>query len=177
MAAADITGVVPRIGPAARFPHNADAEMSILGGIILKNEALGLLEDIETEDFFDLKHKVVFQAIRNLAAADRPIDVVTLEDEIEKQGRLEAIGGISFLGELCLRVPTIDNVVAYAEIVKGHRRNRDAIVSLSSALHRAQNWAHDPAELVAEQHQQHQRQSGLRRQKRLEPEAGQHPGQ
>lgn len=133
-----------------RLPYNLDAEASILGGIILRNDVLALVEDVEVEDFYDLKHKVVFTAIRNLAANERPIDVVTLENEIEKQGKLDAVGGIAFLGELALRVPTADNVASYADLVRTYRRNRDAMLALSSALERAKAWPHDPSELISE---------------------------
>ena len=111
------------------LPHNIDAEASILGGVILRNEVLLQLETLETADFYDHKHKVVFEAIRNLEAAAKPIDVVTLEAEIEKTGKLEAVGGISFLGELALRVPTADNVLAYTEIVRDHSQARKLILA------------------------------------------------
>src|SRR5689334_21835981 len=113
------------------LPHNLDAEASILGGIILRNEVLLQLETLETADFYDHKHKVVFEAIRKLEATARPIDVVTLENEIEKVGKLEAIGGIAFLGELALRVPTVDNVLAYTEIVRDHSQARKLILAAS----------------------------------------------
>ena len=132
------------------LPHNVEAEASILGGIILRNDVLTQLDTIEVEDFYDNRHKVVFQAIRNLEATARPIDVVTLEVEIEKAGKLDAIGGIAFLGELALRVPTADNVEHYAHIVRMHHRNRQAELLLSSALERVKNWPHDPFELVSE---------------------------
>jgi replicative DNA helicase len=111
------------------LPHNVEAEASILGGIILRNEVLSHLDTIEVEDFYDNRHKVVFQAIRNLEAAARPIDVVTLENEIEKAGKLEALGGVAFLGELTLRVPTVDNVVAYAEIVTDKHQARKLMLA------------------------------------------------
>lgn len=133
-----------------KWPHNGNAEASILGGVILHNEVLGLISDVEVEDFFDHKHKVVFQAIRNLEHAKRPIDIVTLEVEIQKQGKLEAIGGVTFLGELVTLVPTAENVRHYADEVRLHRRNRDAIVVIGSALERAKTWPHDIAELVPE---------------------------
>ena len=70
------------VGPMSRdrrvLPHNLDAEASILGGIILRNEVLLQLETLETEDFYHHQHKVVFDAIRNLEATSKPIDVVTL---------------------------------------------------------------------------------------------------
>jgi replicative DNA helicase len=111
------------------LPHNVEAEASILGGIILRNEVLTHLDTIEVEDFYDNRHKVVFQAVRNLEAAARPIDVVTLEVEIEKAGKLDAIGGVAFLGELTLRVPTTDNVVTYAEIVTDKHQARKLMLA------------------------------------------------
>jgi replicative DNA helicase len=113
------------------LPHNLDAEASILGGIILRNDVLLQLETLEIDDFYHMPHKIVFEAIRNLEAAAKPIDVVTLENEIEKKGKLEAIGGIAFLGELALRVPTTDNILAYTEIVKDHSQARKLILASS----------------------------------------------
>ena len=111
------------------LPHNTEAEASILGGIILRNEVLSNLDTLEVDDFYDNRHKVVFQAIRNLETSARPIDVVTLENEIAKAGKLEAIGGIAFLGELTLRVPTTDNVVSYAEIVNDKHQARKLMLA------------------------------------------------
>ena len=113
------------------LPHNLDAEASILGGILLRNEVLLQLETLEIDDFYHHPHKVVFEAIRNLEAAAKPIDVVIAENEIAKQGKLEAIGGIAFLGELALRVPTLDNIVAYTDIVKDHSQARKLILASS----------------------------------------------
>src|ERR1044071_7838218 len=111
------------------LPHNLEAEASILGGILLRNDVLTQLDTLEVEDFYDHKHKVVFQAIRNLEASARPIDIVTLENEIAKAGKLEAIGGVAFLGELTLRVPTADNVLAYAEIVTDKHQARKLMLA------------------------------------------------
>ncbi|MEO8842904.1 MAG: replicative DNA helicase [Kofleriaceae bacterium] len=111
------------------LPHNIDSEASILGGVILRNDVLLHLEQLETADFYDHRHKVIWDAIRNLEAGARPIDVVTLEVEIEKAGKLEAIGGIAYLGELALRVPTADNIVAYADIVRDHSQARKLILA------------------------------------------------
>ncbi len=116
------------------LPHNLDAEASLLGGIILRNELLNQLDTLEVDDFYDHKHKVVFQAMRNCETAGRPIDVVTLENEIEKTGKLDAIGGIAFLGELTLRVPTADNVFAYAEIVTDKHQARKLMLASSDIL-------------------------------------------
>jgi replicative DNA helicase len=116
------------------LPHNLDAEASVLGGIILRNDVLSHLDTIEVEDFYDHRHKVVFAAIRALEATAKPIDVVTLEVEIEKQGKLDAIGGIAFLGDLTLRVPTTDNVVTYAEIVTDKHQARKLMLASGEIL-------------------------------------------
>lgn len=122
-------------GPRPRvLPHNLDAEASVLGGIILRNEVLSMIDALEVEDFYDHRHKVVFEAMRNLQATKRPIDVVTLEVEIERQGKLDAVGGIAFLGELTLRVPTADNVEVYAEIVIDHHVTRTAMLAIAEIL-------------------------------------------
>lgn len=133
------------------LPHDLECEASILGGIILRND---LLADIglEINDFYHLPHKVVFEAMRNLEAADRPIDVVLLEHEIEKRDKTEALSGNAgdFLLQLALRVPTPDNVLHYRDTVLQLSRNRRAIIELSSATERAYNWPHDPSELIPE---------------------------
>ena len=116
------------------LPHNLDAEASVLGGILLRNEVLVNLDTLEVDDFYDNRHKVVFQAIRTLEATARPIDVVTLENEIEKQGKLDAIGGVAFLGELAMRVPTPDNVAAYTEIIQDKNQARRLMLASSEIL-------------------------------------------
>ena len=125
------------VNGARVLPHNVDAEASVLGGIILRNEVLSRLEALETEDFYLFQHKVVFEATRNLEAAGKPIDVVTLENEIEKDGKLDAIGGIAFLGTLALHVPTADNVLAYTEIVRAHSYARQRALLLAEHARRA----------------------------------------
>ncbi len=136
--------------PTRVMPHDIDMEASILGGVLLRNEVLDDLRDLEVDDFYDMKHRVVWTAMRNLEASQLPIDVVTLRSEIEKQGKLEALGGVGFIGELQLRVPTVDNVASYRDTVRLHARNRRAILLLSTQLERAYTWPHDPAELISE---------------------------
>lgn len=132
------------------LPHNLDAEASILGGIILRNDVLGHLETIEVDHFYDHRHKVVFQAMRNLEAIGRPIDIVTLEGEIQKQGKLEALGGVAFLGELALRVPTPDNVVSYAKIVRDRYLLRRLMLVTSDVAERGYAWDDEPDELLGQ---------------------------
>lgn len=120
--------------PRRTQPHNLDAEISILGGILLDNAVMLRLAELETDHFYDPRNKVVFGAMRALEAKSQPIDTVTVEAEIEAGGKLEAIGGVAYLGECAMRVPTPENVMHYAEIVRMAWRWRDAMHDLASML-------------------------------------------
>lgn len=132
------------------LPHDLSAEASILGGVLLRNEVLARCGDLAVDDFYDHKHKVVFGAIRNLESSGTPIDIVLLESEIAKTGKLDAIGGVAFLGELTLLVPTPDNVEAYSDIVRLHAVNRRAMVELGDVLDQVGRGVHDPTEALVE---------------------------
>jgi replicative DNA helicase len=137
---------------AKPLPHNLDAEQSVLGGVILRNQVLVELDRLEVESFYDHRHKVIWGAIRALEARRDPIDVVTLEAEIERAEKLDAIGGVAFLGELALRVPTADNTIAYAKIVEDRWLLRRLILASADLADQAQRmeWNDDPSELVDE---------------------------
>ena len=115
--------------PNRRLPHSLDAEASILGGILLRNEVLTLLDNLEAEDFYDPKHQAVFTAMRELEAGSNPIDPVTLENKLDKAGKLQAIGGLSFLSDLAMKVPTADNVAYYAQIVRDKNAARKLVLA------------------------------------------------
>lgn len=130
------------------LPHNLDAEASILGGVLLRNEVLAVLPYLEPEDFYSPQHRAVFSAIRALEARAQPVDVVTLENELEQEGRLDAIGGVAFLGELALKVPTVENVEAYAKLVIDYRVRRDVMTRLSDIIESGYHGDKDGAALI-----------------------------
>lgn len=113
------------------LPHSLEAEASVLGGILLRNDVLTHLDMLEEEDFYDPRHQAVFAAIRRLESQAKPIDEITLEDELNKAGKLEAIGGLAFLSELALKVPTADNVVHYAQITQDKHSARRLMLAAS----------------------------------------------
>lgn len=129
--------------------YSQEAEAAVLGGIILDQGRLAELDTLETDDFYHLPHRIVFEAMRNLETAQKPIDVVMLETEIAKRGKLEAIGGTGFLGELALLVPTTDNVIAYAKIVQDAATVRKLAVASSEILGMTRQPDADPGELVS----------------------------
>jgi replicative DNA helicase len=132
---------------APRF--NMDAEASVLGGLLLKPQVLIELPTLEVEDFYHHQHKVVFEAMRNLDAAQKPIDIVTVETEVKKRGKLDAIGGnAALLGELSLRVPTVDNIIAYTAIIQADAQIRRLAVTSTDIAAQCYDPAADAEELV-----------------------------
>ena len=113
------------------LPHSSDAEASVLGGILLRNDVLTSLDELSEDDFYDPRHQAVFAAMRSLEDNSKPIDEVTLEVELSRMGKLEAVGGLPFISELALRVPTADNVAHYAEIVTSKHAARRLILAAS----------------------------------------------
>jgi replicative DNA helicase len=99
------------------LPHNLDAEGSLLGAILLRNEVLASLDRLEPDDFYDPRHQTIFAGMRALENTSRPIDQITLSAQLEQAGKLEAIGGAAYLSQLLIKVPTADNVEHYYGIV------------------------------------------------------------
>jgi replicative DNA helicase len=113
------------------LPHHLESEASVLGGILLRNDALTHLDRLEPEDFYDPRHATVFAGMRSLEAQSRPIDPVTLEVQLQQAGKLDAIGGIAFLSHLMNTVGTADNVSHYASIIMDLRSARRLMLAAS----------------------------------------------
>lgn len=126
------------------LPHDVTCEASILGGIFLRADVLATLPELEVDDFWDHKHKVVFQAMRNLEARSTAIDPTTVEFELTRLDKLEAVGGPGFLGELTLICPTADNVRTYAAIVMRLHQHRRMAVAASEVLENVYTMGWDP---------------------------------
>jgi replicative DNA helicase len=100
-------------------PHSIAAEESVLGGILLDNNALDrAVELIVPEDFYREAHRKIMRAILDLNERHEPVDLVTLADALRGRNELQDVGGASYLAELAERVPTAANVAHYARIVK-----------------------------------------------------------
>lgn len=100
-------------------PQNLEAEMSVLGSMMLEKEAiLKVIELLQEEDFYRDAHREIYKAICRLYDKGEPIDLVTLANELTREGILEQIGGATYLTTLLNTVPTAANVEYYAKIVK-----------------------------------------------------------
>lgn len=100
-------------------PQNIEAEQSILGGILIENDALNsVLEILEDTDFYREAHQKIFHGMITLSEKNEPLDLVTLTNELKKRKELEEVGGASYLASLVDSVPTAANIIYYAKIVK-----------------------------------------------------------
>ncbi|MFP6681719.1 MAG: replicative DNA helicase, partial [Gammaproteobacteria bacterium] len=111
-------------------PHSIEAEQSVLGGLMLDNEAwLQVSERITEGDFYRRDHNEIFRAVEALANQGKPYDVVTLAEWLQNNELLEAVGGLQYLAELSENTPSAANIAAYADIV----RERSVLRSLVRA--------------------------------------------
>ncbi len=100
-------------------PQNLEAEQSVLGSLMLNKDAVIKIADLITpEDFYEDKHKVIYQAILRLYDERSSIDVLTVSNKLEEGASLEKTGGISYLTTLVNVVPSAAHVVHYAQIVR-----------------------------------------------------------
>ena len=100
-------------------PQNIEAEQSILGGVLIENDALNtVVEFLEDGDFYREAHQKIFKSMIALSEKNEPLDLITLTNELKKKKELEAIGGASYLAGLVESVPTAANIAYYAKIVK-----------------------------------------------------------
>jgi replicative DNA helicase len=101
------------------LPHNLEAERSILGAVLLDNHVLNAaIEKLKPEDFFLDPHRRIFERMISLGETQQAIDLVTLTENLDRSGELEASGGPAYLAQLLDGVPHISNVDHYARIVK-----------------------------------------------------------
>lgn len=100
-------------------PQNIEAEQSVLGGILIENEALNkVVEILSPDDFYRDSHRKIFNALIDLSERDEPADLITLTNELRKRDQLEAVGGATYLASLIDAVPTAANIEYYAKIVR-----------------------------------------------------------
>lgn len=99
-------------------PQNVEAEVSLLGSILLDGDVITTIADkISNEDFYDRRHGIIYDAILRLYEQNKPVDLLTLSSTLNDRGDLEQVGGASYLTELTNAVPTAAHGEHYADIV------------------------------------------------------------
>ena len=109
-------------------PHSIEAEQAVLGGLMLDNNAWErVLDQVSDGDFYRHDHRLIFRAIAKLADRNNPFDVVTLSEQLDKEGQLSQVGGLAYLGELAKNIPSVANIKAYAQIIRERATLRQLI--------------------------------------------------
>ena len=130
-------------------PHCVESEHSILGSIILDKEAIiTVAETIQPMDFYKEAHKIIYESMLKLNSNNEPIDLITLIEELRKEGHLDSIGGISYLTSLSTIVPTTSNVKYYANIVKEKSVMRQLIKASNEIINLGYDASTDVQEIL-----------------------------
>jgi replicative DNA helicase len=109
----------PEVASLRVPPHSAEAESSVLGGLLLDNSAWDRVGDlVRDDDFYRHEHQLVFAAIAALVNQSKPADVVTVFEHLQNLGQADKSGGLSYLNALAQYVPSAANIRRYAEIVR-----------------------------------------------------------
>ncbi|MDG2961747.1 replicative DNA helicase [Exercitatus varius] len=105
--------------------YSVDAEISVLGGLIQDNSTFDEISTlVQSKDFYSFAHGLIFKAIETMILAERPVDIITLEQFLREQGKLTELGGIAYIAEIVKNTPSAANIVAYAEIVQTYSQQR-----------------------------------------------------
>jgi replicative DNA helicase len=124
-------------------PQSHEAEQSLLGGLLIDEEAFFKVVDvIQPDDFYRESHRYIFDAMVDLNNRHEPIDVLTLGNRLEELGKLQQVGGRAYLVELANCVATAGNTVSYAQIVQ----KKATLRRLISAAGEIVEYGHDEAE-------------------------------
>jgi replicative DNA helicase len=100
-------------------PQNIEAEIAVLGSMLIEEEAIGkAIEIIDESAFYREAHRLVYKAVIEMFSKNSAVDIVTLTEELKKRGQLDEVGGVSYITSLASAIPTAANIEHYARIVK-----------------------------------------------------------
>lgn len=100
-------------------PSSNQAEQSVIGGLLLDNNAFGRVHGVlSASDFYDRRHQILFKSIEKLISSQQPADVITVHELVKQRGHDDTIGGLSYIVVLAKDTPSAANIMAYAQIVR-----------------------------------------------------------
>lgn len=124
------------------LPHNADAEASVIGGILIDHEKIKQVREIVShEDFYVESYKAIFRAMEYLDKKGVDIDIITLTDVLKDKGLLDVIGGAAELVELTNHVPTSTQILNHAKIVADNSAKRKVSQAFDEVSKKSKNGA------------------------------------
>ena len=144
--------VDPAVASLRIPPHSIEAEQSVLGGLLLDNQAFDKIADLVGEaDFYRDEHKRIYRQIRKLLERGKPVDVVTVAESLDLAGEGADTGGLAYLGELAANTPSAANIRRYAEIVRERAILRQLVTAGDEIAGSAFNpLGRDPKQLLDE---------------------------
>ena len=119
-------------------PQSIEAEQSVLGAILLENEALiKAIELLQVDDFYRESHRQIYSAMIGLYEKNTPVDQITLTEHLKQKNKLAEVGGLSYVAELAEKIPTAANIEYYAKIVRQKAILRNLIASATGIVAKA----------------------------------------
>ena len=132
-------------------PQALEVEKAVLGALMIDKDAyLVISELLRPESFYEPRHQKIFDAVRQLSMNERPIDVLTVTEQLSRNGVLEEIGGPGYIAELSSRVATSANLEYHANIVAEKYISRQLITYTSTIGKKAFDETCDPKDVIAE---------------------------
>src|SRR4030042_5236451 len=139
------------LGEARIPPQNIEAEMSVLGSLMLdKNAIIKIADLVHPDDFYKDANRLVYETMIELYEDREPIDALSLSNKLEEKKQLEKIGGASYLTELVNAVPTASNVLHYAKVVQKKSLLRKLITAASDIVELGYEEAEDGEKVLDE---------------------------
>ncbi len=136
-------------------PHSVEAESSVLGGLLLDNNAWDRVGDLlKDADFYRYEHRLIFSVVRELINASKPADVITVFERLQSLGKAEEIGGLAYLNSLAQYVPSASNIRRYAEIVRERGILRKLVTASDEIATNSFNPEGRPVEKILDEAQQ-----------------------
>lgn len=131
-------------------PQNIDAEQSLLGSLLIDKDAIVRISEIlHPANFYrSEQHGAIYEAMQKLFERREPIDIVTLTEELKKNGSLDRVGGVAYLTTLVNIVPTAAHIEQYARIIKDHAIRRSLITQATRLIERAYSEGEPVSELL-----------------------------
>jgi len=145
----------PQVAQLRIPPHSIEAESSVLGGLLLDNNAWDRVGDLLKEsDFYRFEHRLIFTAVSTLINASKPADVITVYEALQSLGKAEEIGGLGYLNALAQYVPSAGNIRRYAEIVRERGILRKLVSASDEIATNAFNPQGRPVEKILDEAEQ-----------------------
>lgn len=131
------------------LPQAVELEEAVLGSLLIESKAYQDIENIlTTSDFYTESHKTIFRSILNLSSKRRPVDMLTVVEELRSMGELEAIGGPVYIAQLTEKVASAAHIVYHAQIIQQKAKARDVIRIATEVAEKAYDETEDIAETI-----------------------------